>query len=189
MSDQEKFFKNYYQCFRGIEICIENKLVLPALTLIYSGIDTFSWVAYGDIKVRERFTKWVDGYMYKEKPLSPRSIDLYAARCAILHTLTPDSTLSKNNEALPICYAWGNASLQELEKSIDSLKPGRMASVHLNDLFESYRRGVAHFLDGESANEECQKRMAKHYSNLDMNIVSAFNQKNRTLGLEGSASH
>jgi hypothetical protein len=175
MSDPDRFFKNYYQHFRGIEICIENKLVFPSLTLIYSGIDTFSWVAYGDISVRKRFTKWVENHMYGAKPLSPRPIDLYAARCAILHTLTPNSDLSKNNSALPICYAWGNASLDELEKSIDTLKPGQVASVHLNDLFESYRLGVANFLDTESDTQECKKRMSEHYSNLDTNTVSTFN--------------
>jgi len=177
MSNQEKFFKNYYQYFQGIEVCIEKKLIFPALTLIYSGIDTFSWVAYGDIGARKRFTSWVENYMYREKPLTPRPIDLYAARCAILHTLTPDSDLSRNNKALPISYAWGNANIKELEKSIEILRPGKMTSVHLNQLFESYRYGVAHFLEADGANEECQKRMSKHYSALEPSLLGAFNQK------------
>ena len=176
MSDQENFFKNYLEYFRAIELCIDSKLVLPALTLIYSGIDTFSWVAYGDIGVRDRFTKWVENHMYSENNLNPLPIDLYAARCAILHTLTPDSKLSKNNNALPINYAWGNASLKELESAIERLGPGQATSVHLNELFESFKSGVAHFLDAECDSAECQQRMAKHYAHLGTNTMGAFNK-------------
>lgn len=171
------FLKNYSQYFRGIEICIDNKLVLPSLTLIYSGIDTFSWVAYGDIGVKNRFTKWVKNYMYTKKRLSPSPIDLYAARCAILHTLTPDSDLSKNNKALTIGYAWGNANLKELEKSIENLMPGQIASVHLNDLFESFKLGAVNFLESEGESMDCKQRMSKHYSNLDTSIIETFNKK------------
>jgi len=57
MTDQITFFKNCFQYFQGIEVCIEKKLVLPALTLTYSGIDIFAWVAFGNIGVKKRFTK------------------------------------------------------------------------------------------------------------------------------------
>lgn len=177
MSNSTTFFKNYDQYFQGIELCIENKLVLPALCLIYSGIDTFAWVAYGDVGVKKRFATWVESHMYIEKKLNPRPIDLYAARCAILHTLTPESDLSRSKKALPISYAWGNASLKELDKSIEALRPGQMTSVHLNDLFESFKLGVAHFLDTEGDAKVCRERMSKHYSHLDTNIINAFNER------------
>jgi hypothetical protein len=148
--------KSYFQYFQSIDICIENKLILPSLILIYSGIDIFSWVAYGEIGVRNRFTKWIDNHMYKVKKLSPDPVDLYAARCAILHTLTPDSDLSKEKKAVTINYAWGNAKVSELEKSIEALMPGEIKCVHLDDLYESFRLGVDHFLNPEGKKEECK---------------------------------
>ena len=171
MNKYKTIFQNYYQALRGIELCIENKLILPSLSLIYSGIDIFSWVAYGEIGVKKRFTKWVEEHMYKEKKLKPRPIDLYAARCAILHTLTPDSDLSKSKSALTINYAWGKANVKELDKSIEILGSGQTTTVHLDALFESFKLGVLHFLDTEGTTEECQERMAKHYSHLDTNII------------------
>lgn len=178
----EKFLKNSFQYIRGIEICIENKLTLPSLTLIYSGIDTFSWVSYGDkLSVCEKFTKWIENYMYKKKKLAPRPIDLYAARCAIVHTLTPESTLSKQNKALQICYASGDANLSELKKLVDEKLPGKAVCVHLNDLFESFKLGIVCFLETKGTERECQKRMSKHYARFDSNIISILNNDNSFL--------
>ena len=35
-------------------------------------------------------------------------LDLYAARCGVLHTYTMDSRLSTEGKAKRILYAWGN---------------------------------------------------------------------------------
>lgn len=165
------------QC-KAIDICIEQKLVLPSLCLIYAGIDSAAWVAYGDISVKKRFVDFVSNFMYKEKPLDPRPIDLYAARCAILHTMTPDSNLSNNNQAVRISYAWGNASLEALKKSTEALSLGELSCVHLNDLSESFKLGLARFVENDTESEACTIRMQKHYSILSKEIVTAFNNLN-----------
>jgi hypothetical protein len=172
------FYRNSYQMFEGIEHCVKSNLVVPALCLIYSGIDSIAWVAYGDISVRERFTRFVEEHMYKEVPLEPSSLDLYAARCAILHTMTPDSDLSAKGQAVQINYAWGTADIDELRKSVNTLLPGDKSCVHLNDLAKSFRLGVAHFVEGDFASPECIQRMKKHYSGLSPEIVSKFNETN-----------
>lgn len=41
---QEDFFNNSIQLFKSIDVCIANHWVVPATTLIYSGIDTMGWV-------------------------------------------------------------------------------------------------------------------------------------------------
>jgi hypothetical protein len=177
MSDHKNFYKNYFQIFRSIELCIENKLILPALTLIYIGIDTFAWVAYGDIATKTRFVRWVENYMYKAKKLWPRPIDLYAARCAILHTLTPYSDLSKSKQAIPLAYAWGNAETEGLERNIETLMPDQLSCVHLNDLFESFKLGVVDFLERSCNDFECKARMTKNYSQLNKEVIDNFNNE------------
>lgn len=138
------FENNYKQMLGGIRLCIELKLQFPALTLIYSMIDIFAYRCYGDIGVKTRFIKWIEEYMYKEKNLNIEPIDLYSARCAILHTLTPKSQLIKDNKANVIVYAWGDADLQTIEectKNIDN----NLKAIHINDLYESLRLGILRF--------------------------------------------
>lgn len=162
--------------FNAIDLCIKNKLVVPSLCLIYSGIDAIAWVAYGDMKVGNRFVKFVEEHMYKEMPLSLKPIDLYAARCAVLHTMTPDSDLSDSKKATPVYYAWGKASVEELNKSINAIRPGELCAIHLEDLSKSFRFGVGHFIENCGDDIECEGRMAKHFSNLDISTVAKFNK-------------
>ena len=178
MSNIKNFHQNYFQLFEAIDLCVKEKYVLPSLCLIYSGIDTIAWIAYGDIAVKDRFLSFVENHMYQEKKLDPRSIDLYSARCAVLHTMTPDSDLSNKNRAVPLAYAWGNADLNELKKSVTTLKPSEVSCVHLNDLVESFRLGVANFIERNGQDLECVNRMKKHYACLDTETISVFNNIN-----------
>jgi len=115
--------------------------------------------------------------MYAKKSLNPTPIDLYAARCAVLHTLTPYSDLSEENKARYVTYAWGDAKVENLEKSIDYLEFDQTTSVHLNDLFSSFKTGVGYFLETDGIKVECQKRMSKHFSQMSKGVIEAFNSK------------
>ncbi len=54
----------------------------------------------------------------QRKKLNVTPMDLYSARCAILHTLTPNSKKSNTKQASVIAYAWGNKNVNILEQSI-----------------------------------------------------------------------
>ena len=162
----ENFIKNYYQTLYAIEQCMKQKLQLPTLTLIYSTIDSLSWVKYGDIGVKNRFKKWVNEYMLKEKPLNANALDLYSARCAILHTLTPNSDLSNNKEASVLWYSWGEGENIELIKLIKTSQEQNVKSIHINDLFESLKLGMLKFIQVQNLDENSQKRINQHYANI-----------------------
>ena len=171
-----KFYTDYMQIIKGIELCLENKLELPTLTLIYSSIDTLSWIAYEDKKVRTRFTKYIDNYMYKAKKLKPSSLDLYAARCAILHTLTPESDYSNNGQALQVAYAWGNYSINDLETGINLSDSKEITCLHINDLFESFKLGLLLFLESNSENKKCLSKINKHFARLSKDTIQNYNK-------------
>jgi len=81
-------YENIMLLGRGIDACIEKKLTAPALILIYSGIDTVGWIdSTDDYATRTSFINWVDAYLLKAKQLQCTALDLYAARCGLLHTL------------------------------------------------------------------------------------------------------
>jgi hypothetical protein len=99
-------YKNLMLLGEGIETCLERKRIAPALILLYSAIDTSGWLDSAESHAtRESFLQWVDRYLLNAKPLTCTALELYAARCGLLHTFTPDSRLSSEGKARRICYA------------------------------------------------------------------------------------
>src|SRR5437764_14091045 len=86
---------------RAVRLCLAQHLPLPALMLLYAGIDTAGWLAADDPKapVGQRFTEWVDRYLLPRTTLKVTALELYAARCAVLHTMTARSDLSDAGKA------------------------------------------------------------------------------------------
>jgi hypothetical protein len=158
----------------GIDACIEKKLTVSALILIYSGIDTVGWLdSSDDHTTRTSFMKWVDTYLLKAKPLQCTSLDLYSARCGILLTLTPVSSIAK---ARRICYAWGTAIGQNLQRTIDlTNKSGEYVAVHINDLYEAWRHGVLQFTEELEKDSDRKSRVynkaGKFFSELSLEDV------------------
>jgi hypothetical protein len=181
--DGQSFFNDYYQIFSAIDYCISEKLHAPALVLIYSAMDSTSWAACEDEKQhsgKKYFTNWVDKWMLRKYPLSCSSLELYAARCAILHTLTPYSDLSKNHNIRIISYGWGNAKQEDLEETINRLYYPNNVSVHLNNLLNSFKNGFKDFmeyLDTNQTNKELFfKKANMHYVNVDKSVIHDFLQ-------------
>ena len=82
----DKFITNFLQTTKAIQLCIDNNLQMPTLILIYSTIDSLAYIAFEEQKVKLRYVQWIEKYMFiNNKDLAN---DLYAARCAILHTQT-----------------------------------------------------------------------------------------------------
>jgi hypothetical protein len=64
--------------------------IIAALAMIFVGIDTMAWLSLplGEDSVRRaHFCAWVDSYLKadQEQPYQYVGIDVYAARCAMLH--------------------------------------------------------------------------------------------------------
>jgi len=180
MSDN--FYRTYIQMFSGIQLCIENNLLFPSISLIYSTIDSFAWIAYGDISVRERFVRWVDEFMYTKKKLDPKAIDLYSARCAILHTLTPNSDLSNQYKAKIVAYTWGNADVSLGNKAVEIMNNETIVFVHVNDLFDALTLGVENFINSDSFGDESLQRVKEHFGDLSKDMLDEFISLNAEKG-------
>ncbi|KLD96025.1 hypothetical protein [Aliarcobacter butzleri] len=169
------FEKDIQQMFKGIELCLKEKLQFPTLSLIYTIIDNLAYIAYGDIGVEKRYKKWITEYMFKEKNLNVTPMDLYSARCAILHTLTPNSKKTNEKKAFVITYAWGNYDVNILEKSI-SYSNQKFKALHINDLYDSLVKGTIKFFNSDILKEkECLKRMDEHYGKISKEILIKYN--------------
>jgi hypothetical protein len=158
---REKLLSTIGQLHKGIEACIENKLTRPALILIYSAIDTVSWLDSKDEYAnRTSFMAWVDSYLIKARPIRCSSKDLYGARCGILHTCSADSRLSKVGEARLFCYAWGSAGVDIMQETIDLARlDGEFVTIHVTELFDAWDLGVKQFLKDIEKNAAREARV------------------------------
>lgn len=98
------------QIKRGIRFCIENDLYLPALAIIYSGIDTLAYLGMPANKVendRHDFIEWVEKYIHLPGPKITGE-ELYSARCGVLHTTGISSRKTRDGSARMIAYQYGN---------------------------------------------------------------------------------
>lgn len=156
MAENDEILNTLVQVAAIAEVCIERKLLLPALILVYSGIDTMSWLVSSEpaTAVKKRFTAWVDRFMLPAKPLPCSSIDLYAARCGILHSFTADSDLSVSGHAKPIYYAWGSVSKEHYDRVAAVAPEGGFAFLRVEDLSEAFRRGIAKTIEAGTTDSQ-----------------------------------
>ena len=77
----------------AIDLCLSNHYRMPALVLIYSGIDIMALLARPEAKpnvTREDFIAWCERYLTAAGFQECSAIELYATRCGIVHTYSPD---------------------------------------------------------------------------------------------------
>jgi len=161
----------------GIRACAEQKNTLSALVLLYSAIDTAGWLdSEQPYATSNSFTTWAEKYLLEAVALDCTAIDLYAARCGLLHTFTPESRLTVSRKARRICYAWGDASVEEVETIIHKKGKSRdYVAVHFDDLHEALRLGLLAFardLDAvpERRNRVCSKATSFFHS-MEKSVV------------------
>jgi hypothetical protein len=69
-------------------------------------------------------------------------LELYAARCGVLHTFTPDSDLSRDNKARRIVYV----NDHKPEISYDPAEPENIVVMSLHGFYRAFVTGVQQFL-------------------------------------------
>ncbi|MGO4500060.1 hypothetical protein AB4114_29720 [Paenibacillus sp. 2RAB27] len=152
------------EIIKSIELILENKLIQPTLILIYSGIDIVASLTVPikrDVQ-RKDFEEWVNKYMvpHFDKPLTAK--DIYAARCAVLHTMKAESKLSKEGQASQIYYVHGDKKEEELQFYVDLLGDSHKV-IHIEKLLKYFRMGIADM-----------------FENLDKDENLLINMKNRS---------
>jgi hypothetical protein len=99
---------------RAIETCLSAELPEASLVLIYSGFDTFD--TFGLLAAQpgvpdatgETFKQWCEKYILPRiKSVEGdvvTAVDLWGARCGMLHTSTPLSSKEREGKAHQIWY-------------------------------------------------------------------------------------
>src|SRR5438093_13025252 len=108
---KEDFERQVSDLISAVNLCFDNNLVFPGLTLIYAGIDAMAWLSKPKETdpVGESFQEWAKTYLltsYQSEVGTPDqlALDLYSARCAVLHAQIAESDLSKKAKAREVHY-------------------------------------------------------------------------------------
>jgi hypothetical protein len=133
----------------AIDLCFKKELFIPGLILLYSSIDIMAWLdrkkPHKDVK-RSDFIRWIKNYLLPNIDTPCKPIDLYAARCSLVHSYTAKSKLSRKGEAKEICYAWGPERARELQFVFDqSLRRGIIV-LEIGEFFAAFRKAVQDFI-------------------------------------------
>lgn len=150
------------QMVAGVKLLIEKDLWFPVLVLAYSMIDSMAWLArpqdHPDVTGAD-FIAWVDRYVLPSPRIKCSAGDLYAARCAILHSLSTESRHVREGKARAIYYSWGAADNTRLEWFIDLVRrrtQKNAVALHLDDLILALSEGSGRFwLAADSDPELC----------------------------------
>ncbi|WP_442287773.1 hypothetical protein [Variovorax sp. M-6] len=126
--------------FDAIAICRSQVLDIPLLVLTYTALDALAWAVYGDAMadVKDRFVKFCNDHVLLDDKILCAALDLYAARCAMLHSLGWESRLSEKGHAKAITYSFGPGQSQAI-RFLEQKDPGRFVSVNGDDLVSALR--------------------------------------------------
>lgn len=148
---------NLKQLTTAIEACIQVKLQVPTLILIYSSIDIMGYLNMPFAKQNnscEDFCQWADSYFIPNlSNKACNSLDLYSARCGLLHSMSHESNLTRKQAAKSILYAWGNYREGPLQQI---LKESNRTDIvlHVDDMSSALRKGLQHFLRDITADDD-----------------------------------
>lgn len=158
----------------AIRLCLDNNLQGPALILIYSTIDILATLGRNKkhryVK-KEDFLQWVEKYLLPDSDLQCSAVDLYGARCGILHSYSPASNLSALGSAKMLIHVWGNDSEAEFLKPIEKTEPQNILVVHVEKLFTALIEGIIKFRANFGDVELLEKRsneMSGNWPNDDI---------------------
>jgi hypothetical protein len=126
----------------------EHDFVTPFLIILYCTIDTMAWLALPDdreIVESSDFIAWVNNHSLRSQISPCRAEDLYGARCGLLHSYNPKSSLSRDRKVREIYYLRGFAAdrwetQQELNQHTDN-----GVVLHIGKLFLGVERSVGEF--------------------------------------------
>ncbi|WP_152987146.1 hypothetical protein [Stutzerimonas nitrititolerans] len=150
--------ENIRELFAAIDICHANEMTIPTAALIYVAIDTLGWMKYGAIEKssRKRFTQWCEEYINDFFDENCNATDLYSARCATLHSISVESSLSSSGQARKILYASGKDSEDIPSISNKILSKVNTTCIHIDSLINQLKIGASIFFD---QNKSCEQSM------------------------------
>lgn len=143
-------------------------LYVPALILAFSGVDALAALSYGrNTQTRKRFISWIDRYFLPNSPLQIDSRELYAARCAIIHTFGPNSSLSDKGDTRRVLFGFQEGNTETLRQLI-ATNGDESADIVIDfTLFiESFEMAINRFIENINSDTDLSSRVQNNSHQL-----------------------
>ena len=154
---------------KAIATLFRENLLPHSLVIIYSTIDTCGLLdapPQQTAATGASFKAWVKNYVLSYPGLEFNEVDLWGARCAVLHTFTSESNLSFEGKARELQYYTGEKSAPHIQQFISFTKShdgGKHLPVHYGDLAEAVFGGMKAFIHDLAA---CCQTSPAHLARL-----------------------
>jgi hypothetical protein len=150
------------QTTRAIELCLSEDLWEPALVLMLGFIDACAWLArprdHADVR-REDFVVWTERFLLPDSKLECTAEELYGARCGMLHSLTGESSLHRQEKIRKIFWSRAKGdnvyTLLQLRMNEKFLPVG----VGIDHLFWALGKAMGRFSSELAEDEELAQRV------------------------------
>ncbi|NIU00285.1 MAG: hypothetical protein GWN01_04920 [Nitrosopumilaceae archaeon] len=133
------------QIKQGIRVTIDNECFGSALILIYSGIDTMAFLNMPPNQedvTRTDFIVWTEKYIQFPCKEQVTGLELYGARCGLLHSYTIFSKLSRERKCRYIGYTDQMIPEIKYDKEINV----DFVMVSIKAFADAFMRGIDQFL-------------------------------------------
>lgn len=159
----------------GAKLCFQNYFWLPGLCLAYIAIDTFAALERPEEKTRNtrvEFIVWVKEFLLPESTLGCSALDLYGARCGLLHRQSPRSELFEEEKVKQLWYAHGPTTVEKLQAAADRSKiAGRVIVLPVDQLFEALLEAQTRFAEALESDPE---RAARVFEKANRQFFGSF---------------
>lgn len=149
----------------GIAVALHARCLVSAVTLMFATIDALAALCRSigqHDTTRQDFIDWSDRYLCPERTLGCSSVDLYAARCGVLHTYSAESRLERQGEARRIFYQWQHGPAAN---AIYALPPNSLVIV-VEQFHGVLTEGVRRFLCDSEVEPQIRSNVEHHLPSL-----------------------
>lgn len=156
---------------KAIALLYSNGLYGHLLVVMYSAIDTMGLLDAPPGQVDATgagFKSWVRKYLLIDPRANFDATDMWAARCAVLHTFTSESKLSREGNAKELQYFGGDKEspfAKQFAAITPTLHGGKHVPVHFEDLCAVFFEGIKCFaldlLQNAGADPAYESRLRK----------------------------
>ena len=112
---------------------------------------------------------WVKNWMLTSYPLPCNEMDLYSARCGLLHLQNSDSNLIKESKAKRLMYCWGNAESYVLQFALDTIGKEAIA-IKIEDILNSFKLAMENCLIAIYTDKEWKEMFESKCSRLFVDV-------------------
>jgi len=123
-----------------------------------------------DEVTRRDFLDWVERYLLPNSGLPCTALELYSARCGVVHTQSPEARATRGGTARKIFYSWGSCRPDTLQAYINIADPGAAVAVEIELVVKAFELAVDRFVEESERVPDLAERVERRLQKIFCDI-------------------